>query len=47
MVKGLRGHVFFFCKGLALPWFGSLLGNFLLSVALGSLPLEREKERKK
>ena len=39
----------FFFKGLALPWFGSPLATykFLLSVALGSLPLERKKERNK
>ena len=44
------GHGFFFAKGWLYPGLARPLRisyKFLLSVALGSLPLERNKQRKK
>ena len=44
------GHGFFYSKGWLYPGLARPLRisyKFLLSVAVGSLPLERKKERKK
>ena len=47
-VRVWRGHVFFF-KGLALPWFGSPLADFLQVLAFSGswFFARRSKERKK